>query len=192
MFNGCNSLISLPDISKWNTSNVIDMSGMFSECNSIISLPNISKWNTSNVENMSYMFNGCKQLKLLPDISKWNINNTNNMNYMFNECDSLVSIADLSKWNIDKINNMSLGCPSLLSNFEKLNDNNLKRKNSNYMLDDNIKNNISSEYQELINEKNENNDKPINDDYIETYESYMNRDKNNLDEDDDYSDLLDY
>ena len=43
MFLGCNSLIALPDISKWNTSNVEDMSGMFRECNSLISLPDISK-----------------------------------------------------------------------------------------------------------------------------------------------------
>ena len=60
------------------------------------------------------------------------------------------------------------------------------------MLDDNIKNNISSENPELINEKIKNNDKQIDDDYIEIYESYIHGDKNNTDEDDDYSDLLDY
>ena len=43
MFNGCNSLISLPDISNWNTKNVTNMSYMFSDCSSLISLPNISK-----------------------------------------------------------------------------------------------------------------------------------------------------
>ena len=53
MFSECNSLISLPDISKWNTSNVKDMMCLFDKCNSLISLPDISKWNTSNVENMS-------------------------------------------------------------------------------------------------------------------------------------------
>ena len=52
MFSGCNSLISLPDISKWNTSNVNDMSWMFYQCNSLISLPDISKWNTSNIKNI--------------------------------------------------------------------------------------------------------------------------------------------
>ena len=56
MFNECNSLISLPDISKWNISNVKDMGSMFSGCNSLISLPDISKWETSNIENMSSMF----------------------------------------------------------------------------------------------------------------------------------------
>ena len=65
MFCGCISLISLPDISKWNTNNVTDMSWMFCRCESLISLPDISKWNTNNVTNMDYMFNGCKSLKMV-------------------------------------------------------------------------------------------------------------------------------
>ena len=36
---------------------------------SLKSLPDISKWNTGNVTNMSYMFS-CGGLKSLPDISK--------------------------------------------------------------------------------------------------------------------------
>ena len=43
MFYGCNSLSSLPDISKWNTSNVTDMSYMFSLCNESLKIP--SKFN---------------------------------------------------------------------------------------------------------------------------------------------------
>ena len=35
--------MSLPDISKWNTNNVTDMSYMFSNCKSLISLPNLLK-----------------------------------------------------------------------------------------------------------------------------------------------------
>ena len=46
MFSGCESLISLPDISKWNTGNVKSMENMFSGCKSLISLPDLSKWNT--------------------------------------------------------------------------------------------------------------------------------------------------
>ena len=42
MFYGCSSLISLPDISKWNTNNVEFMSDMFIECFSLIYLPDIS------------------------------------------------------------------------------------------------------------------------------------------------------
>ena len=53
MFYGCSSLISLPDISKWDTKNVTNMSDMFNGCSSLISLPDISKWDTKNVTNMS-------------------------------------------------------------------------------------------------------------------------------------------
>ena len=49
MFQECNSLISLPDISQWDISNVSNISLMFQECYSLISLPDISKWNTSKV-----------------------------------------------------------------------------------------------------------------------------------------------
>ena len=34
MFADCNSLSSLPDISKWDTNNVTDMNNMFAGCNS--------------------------------------------------------------------------------------------------------------------------------------------------------------
>ena len=75
MFSGCSSLISVTDISKWNTSNVEDMGYIFNGCSSITSLPDISKWNTSNVKKISYMFCGCTLLITLPDISKWNTSN---------------------------------------------------------------------------------------------------------------------
>ena len=39
MFYGCNSLMSLPDISNWNTSNVINMSFMFDKFNDLLDIP---------------------------------------------------------------------------------------------------------------------------------------------------------
>ena len=36
LFFGCKSLISLPDISKWDTSNVTNMSNMFNGCSSLV------------------------------------------------------------------------------------------------------------------------------------------------------------
>ena len=59
--------------------NITNMSYMFCKCSSLISLPDISKWNTINVENMSYIFSGCSSLISFPDISKWN---TNNVSFM--------------------------------------------------------------------------------------------------------------
>ena len=40
----CKNLKSLPDISEWNTSNVTDISGMFDGCDSLVNLPDISKF----------------------------------------------------------------------------------------------------------------------------------------------------
>ena len=68
MFFRCKSLISLPDISNWNTSNVTKMSYMFYECNSLTSLPDISNWKTSNISHyyMINMFIGCKESLNIP------------------------------------------------------------------------------------------------------------------------------
>ena len=49
---------------------VNDMSYIFSNCESLLSLPNISKWNTNNIINMSNVFSDCESLFSLPDISK--------------------------------------------------------------------------------------------------------------------------
>ena len=49
MFINCSALLSLPDISCWNTNKVYYMEKMFYNCKSSISLPNISKWNISHV-----------------------------------------------------------------------------------------------------------------------------------------------
>ena len=59
MFKGCSSLISLPDISKWDTKNITDMYSMFEGCSSLISLPDISKWDTKNIISINNMFNEC-------------------------------------------------------------------------------------------------------------------------------------
>ncbi len=75
MFYGCRSLISLPDISNWNTSNVEYMDGMFSECYSLISLPDISNWNTFNTKGMNHMFYKCSSSLKLPDFYILNFNN---------------------------------------------------------------------------------------------------------------------
>ena len=49
MFYECSSLIALPDISKWNISNVKKMGGLFYNCSSLISLIDISIWDRKNV-----------------------------------------------------------------------------------------------------------------------------------------------
>ena len=63
--------------------NVNNMSYMFNDCSSLLSIHDISEWNTNNVNDMSYMFGGCSLLEFLPDLSKWNTNNVTNMSFMF-------------------------------------------------------------------------------------------------------------
>ena len=56
MFCGCNSLISIPNISFFNTYNVNNIDKIFYECKSLISLPDISFWNIYNVKNIYNIF----------------------------------------------------------------------------------------------------------------------------------------
>jgi len=133
IFYNCDSLSSLPDISKWNTNNVTDMSYLFSFCKSLSSLPDISKWNTSNVTNMCSLFSHCESLSSLPDISKWNTNNVTDMCSLFSDCESLSSMPDIFKWNTNNVINMSFlfyNCNSLssLPDISKWNISKLKYK----------------------------------------------------------------
>jgi len=45
--------------------NVIDMSFMLYKCSSLLSLPDISRWDTNNITNMRYMFYECSHLCLI-------------------------------------------------------------------------------------------------------------------------------
>ena len=47
---------------------VSSMDGMFTNCSSLISLPDISKWNTKNVIDLDDIFDGCLSLYSFPDI----------------------------------------------------------------------------------------------------------------------------
>ena len=71
------------DFNDINTSEITDMSGLFgiSDFNG-----DISKWDVSNVTNMSYMFYSCE--KFNQDISVWDVSNVTNMGYMFAWCES--------------------------------------------------------------------------------------------------------
>ena len=62
IFSNCKSLLSLPDLSKWNTNKVTDISYMFNSCESLLSLPDISKWITNNIIDMSFLFANCELL----------------------------------------------------------------------------------------------------------------------------------
>jgi surface protein len=145
MFWKCSGLTSLPNISKWNTEKVTDMSHMFCSCSLLVTLHDISNWITSNVTNMKYMFFGCSSLSSMPDISKWDTKNVTDTSYMFSYCFSLLSLPDISKWNTNKITDKSFmffSCSELASKPDdpkiKIQTNNGKIINIDCLMSDTI------------------------------------------------------
>ena len=57
------------DNTKLNTCIYTNMEHMFDGCSSLLYLPDICHWITKNVKDMSYIFSGCSSLISLPDIS---------------------------------------------------------------------------------------------------------------------------
>ena len=51
MFSGCSSLSSIKEISKWDTTNLKDMSNMFDNCVKLSSLDSIQNPKTENANN---------------------------------------------------------------------------------------------------------------------------------------------
>ena len=127
MFYNCKTLSSFPTFFCYcDTSKVTDMSNLFNGCESLREIKDISYWDTSEVENMCKMFYGCKLLKNLKNILIWDTKNVIDMSYMFYNCSKLKSIDTENengiKWNTEKVENMSYmfyGCESL----EQLPDN---------------------------------------------------------------------
>lgn len=85
------------DISRWNTSHVIDMYGMFDNASSF-NQP-IGKWNTSKVREMSYMFFHAKSFN--QNINDWNVSHVEEMYYMFSHADSFNQ--PINKWNVSNV-----------------------------------------------------------------------------------------
>ena len=105
LFSYCN-ISSIPDISKWDTRNVVAMNCMFMQCVNLKSISDISKWNTSKLKNLINIFCECHSLEYLPDISKWNTDSLEKIDGMFAECHSLKYLPDISNWKTNKFNTL--------------------------------------------------------------------------------------
>ena len=88
-------------ISKWDTSQVTDMSELFMNCKSFNE--NISEWDVSNVTNMSYMF--CYMSTFNQDVSGWDVSKVTNMSGMFYYASSFNQ--DVSGWDVSNVKDMS-------------------------------------------------------------------------------------
>ena len=89
------------DIGKWDTSQVIDMSGVFKDA--VNFNEDISRWDTSNVTNMEEMFSGATVFN--QDISGWDTSNVTNMKGMFSG--ATVFNKDIGRWDTSKVRNMN-------------------------------------------------------------------------------------
>ena len=98
MFSGASSFNQ--DVSKWNVSNVTDMSFMF-YCSSSFN-QDVSKWDVSNVTDMSDMFYCSSSFN--QDVSEWDVSNVTNMSYMFYYSSSFNQ--DVSYWDVSKVTDM--------------------------------------------------------------------------------------
>ena len=82
------------DISGWDVSNVKDMENMFYHCKKFNC--NISRWDVSNVENIEWMFCDCKKFK--QNLDNWNVSNATNMNNAFYKCPTQPKWYDKDKY----------------------------------------------------------------------------------------------
>lgn len=101
------------DLSKFNTSEITNMSFMFHTCMNLEHL-NLSNFNTNKVTYMSFMFHACMNLKTL-NISNFDTENVIDMSYMFWNCNNLKEL-DISSFYIDNtkmLDNMFWDCRSL-------------------------------------------------------------------------------
>lgn len=88
MFDGCSAL-ALLETSRFDASNVKNISCMFMDCSSLTSL-NLSNFDTSNATEIYNMFSGCSSLSSL-DLSGFDTSNVTRSSGMFSGCEKLIS-----------------------------------------------------------------------------------------------------
>ena len=91
------------DISKWDVSNVINMSAMFYRCRNFDA--DLSNWDVSKVTNMWCMFNECENFTG-KGLENWNVSKVTNMDTMFYGCKNFEG-KGLKNWNVSKVKDMA-------------------------------------------------------------------------------------
>ena len=104
MISGCslNSMFSYSgitdiDLSKWDTSNISNLSNLFFNCTKLKQI-DLHTWNTKSVSTCYWLFRGCSSLEFI-NIDGWNTCNVYDMDRMFGECPKLITIKGLNKLN---------------------------------------------------------------------------------------------
>ncbi len=97
-------LASIEGLEYFDTSNVIDMSGMFCACLSLSSL-DLSSFDTSQVTDMNGMFYQCNSLTSL-DLSSFNTSKVTDMFDMFYQCNNLTTTITIMSTKVTSYSNM--------------------------------------------------------------------------------------
>ena len=96
-FYTCDNLtITATDI--LNTSGSIYWGAAFSYCPLITSIPNIGKWNMSEVESLAFCFEGSPSISNINEIASWNVGKCSDFSYMFLGLTGFN--ADISGWDV--------------------------------------------------------------------------------------------
>jgi surface protein len=100
-FAGCTSLVTIPNLSHWNTSLIINMSAAFQGATNFNS-PGVGSFDMVNVKYASSMFQGCAYFNQV--IGTWNTVSLLLMDNMFNGCRAFNS--DISYFTTSRVTTM--------------------------------------------------------------------------------------
>lgn len=101
MFQMC-ELLTTVDVSKFDTSNITDMSYAFDSMHKCTTIRGIDNWDVSNVTTISHLLNDDRALTSIPAIYNWNITNKcTDISYAMSNIAYKSGIMDSSKWKVD-------------------------------------------------------------------------------------------
>ena len=103
VFQNCKSVKEL-DVTDWDVTLVEDVQGLFEGCEEVTSVGDLSLWKPYNLRNTARMFSNCNKLT---NASIWHfdVSKVTDMNHMFNYCEKLENI-DVSSWDVSKVTDM--------------------------------------------------------------------------------------
>ena len=102
MFSSLTNLDSLLSLSKFNTSNTKNMTGLFFNLMKINDLSGLENWDVSNVENLSATFMSTTSLTSIEALEKWNVKNVTSLYGLFCRT-KITSLKGLEKWDVSNV-----------------------------------------------------------------------------------------
>ena len=109
MFNLITKLENIEGVSKFNSSNALNIARMFNNTN-ITKLDNLENWNTSSVTNMNSLFSNTLSLKTLEGLKNWDTSNVTNLDWTFKNT-AITNLKGLEDWDVSSVT-------SLLATFQ--------------------------------------------------------------------------